>query len=135
MSGMFEYMSRQGGGGDANAAGAQQRRCGRVICQETMCSLGQILDLSATGARVQCSGKPGVEPGMNIAVQVQTLDGPVDVGARVVWVRKAGWRKHLIGLQFVQVSDGARAALARLARSAAWNETIRDDVARFRQAG
>ncbi len=100
------------------------RRHGRVRCQHLMCSLGRIVDLSASGLSARTRAKPLYKNGQPIVVTVEGFEGPFDLPARVVWVRKVGFRNHEVGITFLAVSEQARAALIALGRAAASNETI-----------
>jgi hypothetical protein len=100
------------------------RRHGRVRCQHIECSLGRVLNLSASGLNAACRGRPVYELGEPIVVTIHGLEGPFEVPARVVWIRKIGFRRHEVGVTFLAVSDHARQSLTALGRAAASNETI-----------
>ncbi len=118
-------------GGTQHGGAQNKRRHGRVRCQGIMCSFGEIMDLSASGMRVETAIRP---PNANqvIHVTVQTHEGPLAVAASVVWSRKTGFFKREIGLRFVDLLPGAAVALSRLGSSAAYNETVIPDVQKFR---
>jgi hypothetical protein len=110
------------------------RRCGRVRVQMITCSLGDVLDLSATGMRVRTRGRPP-EEGAVVGVRVEGLVRPVDVRATVVWVRKAGWRKLELGLKFEELSREDRSELAAIARTAPMNDVLGQPLDGHRRAG
>jgi hypothetical protein len=114
---------------------ANQRRHGRLHPQGVECSLGSVLDISASGMRVEGNGKPIVAMGETAPITIHGFDGPFMVVCRVCWIRKTGWRVHQIGVVFVEVSPVQRAALCALARTVASNEVIRPDLYRQRDAG
>jgi hypothetical protein len=88
-------------------------------------TLGEVRDLSATGVRIRCSHKPECSPGSEMDIELAGIDGPFTVRARVAWVRRAGLRKHELGLEFLNPSEETRRSLAALARTAPMNETFR----------
>ena len=102
----------------------QRRRHGRVLLQEVACTLGTVLDLSASGMRVLCASKPPAI-GATVTTTLQTLDGPVNLEAIVVWTRRTSIFKVQAGLEFRNLTPEIRRALTALARTAAQNETVR----------
>lgn len=112
------------------AAAAQRRRHGRVVCQGIDCALGPVQDLSASGMRVYALCKPpGV--GTQFGMTLHTLDGPVDLGCTVAWIRRIGLNKHEVGLEFVDLPPFVRQSLARIARCASQNETVLPSLREF----
>jgi hypothetical protein len=102
-----------------------RRRFGRVLCQDVSCSLGDVLDLSAKGMRVETRHKlPPV--GTQIATTITTLDGPLQVTVTVAWVKKAGWLSREVGFIFGKMDTATRDALTLLGRASAHNESMRD---------
>ena len=110
-----------------------RRRNGRVNLQEVTCSLGQVLDLSSSGMRVQTKVQPTLKAGQIFGTILETFAGPLQIAAEVAWVRQAGWRKHQIGIRFVDPSPELRRAINELARSVASNEVVRPDIEAFRR--
>lgn len=100
------------------------RRHGRVRCQHVVCSLGEVVDLSASGLSARCRGRPLYKVGEPIVVSIEGLEGAFDVASRVVWIRRTGIFRHEIGVAFLALSAGARQELTALGRSAANNEII-----------
>jgi hypothetical protein len=121
MSSRLPYLS------DAAAPqpGANKRRFGRVVCQDIQCTLGEILDLSAGGARVKCRSKPP-DVGKHFNMELRTLDGALLMDCVVRWVRKSGLFGHQVGVEFCDLTDEHRRALTALARASAHNEVLRD---------
>jgi PilZ domain-containing protein len=109
---------------------ATRRRHGRVRCGETKCTLGEVLDLSASGVRVLIRGRVRLKRDAVTPMILEMGDRTASVMARVVWVVKAGWFRHTAGLQFVDVTPDQRAKLAQLAQAAGNNEYIRDGLDR-----
>lgn len=102
----------------------QRRRHGRVRCQDIGCSLGYVLDVSASGMRVQCGSKPPAV-GKEFTTTVEGLDGGVVFRYIVVWTRRSGLMQYEVGIEFRELDPTTRQALARLARASAQNDYVR----------
>lgn len=83
-----------------------------------VCSLGEVLDLSASGLRVRCQGRPPCVVGQRINVTITGNDGPFLIALRPVWMRKVGMFKHELGACFEDMSEETRLQLLNLVRSA-----------------
>jgi len=88
----------------------------RVNAVGLSCHLGDVADMSAGGMRVSREGKPAVERGAVLQIALKTATQKVQVGSRVVWVRRVSWKRWEIGLQFVGVAPAVAEALVELAR-------------------
>lgn len=104
--------------------GDENRRAGRLRCQSIKCSLGQVVDLSGTGLRVQCKGRPGVPVNEPFGLTIHAPTGVVTAPVTAVWVRRVGFRTYEIGLRFGELGDDAKRQLAVIARDAATNVTF-----------
>lgn len=111
-------------------AAASRRRHGRVRCDQTKCTLGEVLDLSASGVRVLIRGRVRLKKDSVTPMLLEVGEAVAPVKARVVWVSKAGWFRHTAGLQFVDLTPEQRARLAQIAQAASNNEYIRDGIDR-----
>jgi hypothetical protein len=100
------------------------RRHGRVLCQEIACSIGDVLDLSASGMRVRTKFRLPIN-GEAFVVTVNSPDGPIAILCRLRWIKRAGIFAREAGLEFFEVGPKSRAILNELARRAAYNETFR----------
>jgi hypothetical protein len=89
----------------------ERRSRGRVRQQGVVCDLGVVLDLSAGGMRVLSTR--GHDGQMNI--RIWTIKDSVTVRADVVWSKRVGFRRHLVGLKFVAMSESDAAALSTIA--------------------
>jgi hypothetical protein len=86
--------------------------------------LGDLLDLSAGGARVRPRSVIPLRRGQKFWFNIQGLDDLIRVAVRVVWLKRKGWFGCLgreVGLEFVSLDAETRAALAALARTVTWN--------------
>jgi hypothetical protein len=115
-------------------SGANKRRAGRVRTMMVRSTLGDVLDLSATGCRLRSGRKPRCAKGDELRLTIAGLDGPISTRAQVAWVRRAGLRAHELGVHFLDPDAEARRGLAALARTAPSNETFHR-AAVFRRAG
>jgi len=106
------------------ASADRPRRGGRVRLSQVKCSLGDVLDLSATGMRVRARRIHAAE-GATIRVTVFGLTRAEDVSAKVVWIRRTGWFRREVGLAFQDLSPSARSELAAIARTIPLNEQLR----------
>ncbi len=68
---------------------------------ELHCSLGPVLDITSLGMRVMCRRVPKENW---IKFDLNTKVDPVPVRAKVVWAKRLGFRKHEIGLHFIEPS-------------------------------
>lgn len=101
---------------------------GRVFCQYIHSSLGEIVDLSASGARVRIKGALLVGKGDCFTMTLMGINGQAIVACKAIWTAKRGWRKHEVGVQFYDLSAEARKIIAEIGRSAANNESVRVDL-------
>ena len=90
---------------------ADQRIHARMNLEHISCSVGQILDLSLGGMRVKCTSVP--EPLVDFSIEHG--DEKIDLRAEVVWNKRVGFRKHEVGLRFLNVSREVNDRLADLA--------------------
>ncbi|MBX3384383.1 MAG: PilZ domain-containing protein [Phycisphaeraceae bacterium] len=113
---------------------AQRRRHGRVYCQGILCTLGDILDLSASGMRVGCFQKPP-PAGEIFDIVLHSCEGEIAISCGVVWVSRKGFFRYEAGLAFGELTPAIRQTLSRLARTVAQNETILPSLRQYRRAG
>ncbi|MCC6426781.1 MAG: PilZ domain-containing protein [Phycisphaerales bacterium] len=108
--------------------GANRRRHGRVLCDGVGCSLGQILDISASGARIRTKFDR-LRPAEEMPLTIEGLDGPIAIHVQVMWIvadeANHPIRQMLTGVRFLNPNEDARRALIELARAAASNPTLR----------
>lgn len=97
---------------------SNRRTAGRIRCHNVTCSYGEVLDISSSGLRI--GGKrANLESGASIEFVLNGIDGPVALRAKVMWVRPASARQFEAGLELVDPTAEARAALVTLARASA----------------
>ncbi len=103
---------------------ANNRRHGRLRCELLTCGLGQVLDFSASGMRVAHRGRMELKEGESICLHLQVLHISQIVQARVVHVRKSGFRRHEVGLEFIEVTPEVSAGLLSIVRLAVSSLTV-----------
>jgi len=105
-----------------------RRRHGRVRCEQTRCTLGTVLDLSASGMRVLIKGRPRLHVGEVASMQVEIEGGMLVLRAKVVWLNRVSWFRHVAGLEFVDVQPELHRRLVELASVASNKEYIREGL-------
>jgi hypothetical protein len=86
---------------------------GRLPQELLMCGLGPVLDLSAGGMRV-LSTRPHAGA---FDVRIQGADVSLTVRVKVAWARRLGFRRHELGLSFVDVDEDTVKILSRISAS------------------
>lgn len=85
--------------------GRGRRLTSRVACRGTRCSLGRLIDISATGARVSCRRFYRPVEGKPARFSVTASDGvPLHIASTICWTRlgDGGWEA---GLAFHGMND------------------------------
>ncbi|MEM8737225.1 MAG: PilZ domain-containing protein [Planctomycetota bacterium] len=96
-----------------------RRRHGRLKTEGTQSSLGEVVDMSASGMRVVRKGAMPIHQDEKFRVDIQIDKEIMAVDVHVRRIRKLGRRKFEYGLEFINLNDSDRSRLARLARIAA----------------
>lgn len=94
----------------------RQRKAHRYGGETVRCPLGEVADISASGMRVLCDGKPPVKPGSVLPVKLRFSDGTLQVATQVRWIKRRGIKRFEIGLQFIQLKPGVAKVLEAIAR-------------------
>ncbi len=83
---------------------------GRLPQEQLVSSLGPVLDLSAGGMRVLCT-----RPLLGTRdVGLRGGDFSVKLSTKVAWSRRLGFRRHEIGLTFLDVDEELASMLSRI---------------------
>lgn len=92
---------------------SDRRSTGRFPQESLECNLGPVLDLSSGGMRVLCKRpqQGSLEVCLRVSQYTMTLTG------QVVWSKRLGFRRHEIGVQFVDVDDDTTQVLSRISAS------------------
>lgn len=59
-----------------------------------------------------------------IGLKLETLDGPTTLPCRIVWVRRSGFRRWLVGVQYTAMTLEQHRMLTQLARAVSKNECM-----------
>jgi predicted SPOUT superfamily RNA methylase MTH1 len=94
-----------------------RRRYGRVRIENLRCSLGTVVDLSAGGMRVITSKLSAKKTGERITVELNSSRHSVRLSAQLTWGERIGFRKHIVGLRFCDLSEEERRKIGLIARA------------------
>src|SRR6185503_13048370 len=86
----IEFLARRAG---------ERRSSGRMLIEGVVCKLGIVLDLSAGGMRVLSTRRHCGE----LDVVLQSWGGKLAVRGDVMWCIRAGFRRNVIGVRFLDV--------------------------------
>ncbi len=81
----------------------QRRRHGRVACEMLSCQFGEVINLSASGAKVLGKGDPKHTADDRVGIELNCLDHKLQITARVAWTRPNG-NGYDMGLEFVDLT-------------------------------
>jgi hypothetical protein len=110
------------------AAGSRSHR--RSRCVDLFSSLGQVVDLSPTGAGV-LTESDRFRPGMRETMRLDARGEPLSVEAAVVWVRSSSEAQYRVGLRLYPTRDSERSALRSLCARLLEEELDRREATRF----
>lgn len=127
---MFEFRSSRGWAGSMEPemkwwlgtarsrrpAGLNQRLTPRFAAQQLSCPLGELLDVSLTGMRVACKGKPPVVRGGVLRFTIGSGSQRMALAGQVVRVRRKGLRAFELGVMFVGITEVQKRALDSLVK-------------------
>lgn len=125
---MFRHLLMLGRDSIRTSRASDNRSTGRVLCEGVKTSWGEIINASATGLRLLTKQK--LVPGIAGVLVIEGPDGPIRVGARVVWAKGRSWGRHEIGVNFVDVPPEARRQLMELAAMASRDLVLSDTRSR-----
>ncbi len=100
------------------------RRFGRVRTQFLECHLGvgfyaTVLDLSRTGMRLHRAGGAKFKAGDTTNWTLHWQEAKIPVQGKIAWIKRLGFRRHLLGIEFVNMNVNNRTAVAQLGSLAA----------------
>lgn len=94
---------------------ANKRRHGRVLCEGIRSSIGEVLDISASGMRVKVNRIVKWREGQVFQVSLLVGTDIVPVTARITRLRRRWFRAPEAGLEFMELTPAVRSALAAMA--------------------
>jgi PilZ domain len=81
------------------------------------CSLGTVLDLSASGMRVSTSKLSAKHAGEVVPVELNGTLHSAKFMAEVTWGERVGFRKHVVGLRFLNLTEEQLRNISAIART------------------
>jgi PilZ domain-containing protein len=81
----------------------QNRRHGRVQCEMLTCSLGEIVNLSASGVMIRGKGTFDNDADSRANLDLKCLDHELSVTARVAWIQQES-RSFQVGMEFIDIT-------------------------------
>jgi len=91
--------------------GLEKRRHGRLECEEIPCSIGYIVDMSASGMRLRVGRDTAITEGEETSVTIDHESGLLSVPVRVEWMEKLNKREFKVGVAFRETSPELRRKL------------------------
>lgn len=92
-----------------------KRRHGRVLCEGIRSSIGEVLDLSASGMRVRVNRIARWREGQVFQVSLLVGTEIVPVTVRITRIIRRWFRTPEAGLEFMDTTPAVRSALAAMA--------------------
>ena len=89
------------------AAHDNRRRHGRVRVAGVLASIGEVIDISASGMKLRSRTATGLRIGGLCTFSMATPEGVLAVDVLVMWTKRVGWRQSEIGVQFVNITEDA----------------------------
>jgi hypothetical protein len=88
-----------------------RRQYGRLKGTRLGCNIGTVIDLSGGGLRIRRSTRLSSQ----MDVKLWTAKRQITVPAKVAWVRRIGFRKYEVGLEFRDLSPDTQKDLSTFA--------------------
>lgn len=101
------------------------RRAGRLRCSMIGSNQGEVLDISATGARIQLRRAPDIKAGDCFMLDIDALSGTLKINCCAVWIRLNAERKFEMGVEFRDLSDQTKKKLVETVLHPTRAETLR----------
>ncbi len=89
---------------------SDRRTPARLQQESLVCDLGPILDLSIGGMRVLCKRRREGP----LELRLWAFQFSMSLDGQVVWTKQLGFRRHEIGVQFLNVDDDTSKILSRI---------------------
>ncbi len=98
--------------------GPEGRKCGRLLVSGVTSSLGIVVDISASGARIVTPRHPGLKSGQSMMISLHS-DPTGTFGVRATLVRswKTGFFKHTCAFHFEDPPQDVKKKLGTLAQT------------------
>ena len=102
--------------------GIDARRYERHTTDLVRSSLGDVVDLSGSGIRVRCQGKPPLQVGQTASITLRFGDQQMTLVAQARWIRRRGLLhgglrgQFEVGMRFLQLTPAKEKALASIGK-------------------
>ena len=116
---------RDSAGEGGAAERSEGRRAGRLRCSMLGSNQGEVLDISATGARVLLRRNPDVKAGDCFAIEIDAISGSMKIDCCVVWIRLNSERKFEMGVEFRNINEQMKKRLVETVLHPTRAETLR----------
>ncbi len=80
------------------------------------CQIGSVVNISSSGMKLKCEGKPPIKVGQTIDIKLDSGSQRVSVQASVIWIRRRGFKSYLVGMKFINIKDSLKAAIDSLGK-------------------
>lgn len=93
-----------------------RRKHGRLICEGMVCSLGEVIDISASGLKVQATWSFGLQRDRSLKIRLGGFGCETAVPVRIRFIRRHGLFKCTMGLEFLVLTHDQQEVVSLLAR-------------------
>jgi hypothetical protein len=103
----------------------ESRRAGRLRCSMLGSNQGEVLDISATGAKLLLRRQPSVKAGDEFKLELESMGGNISVDCAVVWLRLNAEKKFEMGIEFRNLTTENKRRLLETVLHPTRSETLR----------
>lgn len=107
-----------GRGTTSGVARNEKRKGGRIRCAVMTCEHGRVLDLSPTGVRLLCKGKPNFVAGDTRGMTFRAEEHELEIRGKCVWIRVNEECEYEVGFEFLHTTGAIRSKLIEMAATA-----------------
>lgn len=93
-----------------------RRRAERHENNALSCQIGAVVNISSSGMKLKCEGKPPIKVGQIIDTKLDSGSQRVSVQASVIWIKRRGFKSFIVGMKFVNIKDSLKAAIDSLGK-------------------
>lgn len=98
------------------------RKLGRIRLRLVTSNIGDVGNISATGAQIFCRGLRAPSTKGTLLLEIDGTNCLIKLEARVVWVKRIGLFSHVIGVEFCNPDAAAKKGLVELVRRVPMND-------------
>ena len=93
-----------------------RRRAERHENSALSCQIGAVVNISSSGMKIKCEGKPPIKVGQIIDTKLDSGSQRVSVQASVIWLKRRGFKSFNVGMKFINMKNSLKAAIESLAK-------------------